>query len=187
MSAGSQCRGDERRATVDERHCGERRRAVLERHGARRYEGVSDRCTYRCGQRHRLPEHRRVRRRCEGGRRGWPHVDLSNHVHELIGLDDVDARAADIGAGHAEEVIVRGAADDGVGDEAVADEPAVSGGGPPPVPRENGPAFVVGRTLAKIQGGGTAPGVGMQPWSTVKLIEPAARTPRRMIGCRTGP
>src|SRR2546427_3203808 len=38
----------------------------------------------------------------------------------------------------------------------------------------NGPAFVVGRTLAKIQGGGTAPGVGMQPWSTVELIVPVA-------------
>src|SRR3989442_14247580 len=41
----------------------------------------------------------------------------------------------------------------------------------------NGPAFVVGRTLAKIQGGGTEPGVGMQPWSTGKLTGPAPSAP----------
>src|SRR2546427_12281400 len=38
----------------------------------------------------------------------------------------------------------------------------------------NGPAFVVGRTLEKIQGGGTAPGVGTHPWASVKLTAPVA-------------
>src|SRR2546426_11314359 len=38
----------------------------------------------------------------------------------------------------------------------------------------NGPAFVVVRTAAKLQGGGTAPGVGIQPWAEGELIDPVA-------------
>src|SRR5207244_1058293 len=45
----------------------------------------------------------------------------------------------------------------------------------------NGPAFVVVRTAAKLQGGGTAPGVGIQPWSEVELIDPVASATSDMV------
>src|SRR5215470_4173232 len=38
----------------------------------------------------------------------------------------------------------------------------------------SGPELVSGRTLAKIQGGGTEPGTGMHPMSRVNLIAPRA-------------
>src|SRR5437899_11439507 len=47
----------------------------------------------------------------------------------------------------------------------------------------NGPTLVVGRTAAKLQGGGTAPGVGMHPWSAVKLTAP---TPSATMDVKIG-
>src|SRR5213594_4905782 len=45
----------------------------------------------------------------------------------------------------------------------------------------NGPTLVVARTAAKLQGGGTAPGVGIQPWSEVELIDPVASATSDMV------
>jgi len=115
MSPAAKCRGDERRATVDERHCGERRRAVLEVTVPGGTRGSPDRCTYRCGQRHRPARTPRVRRRCEVCRTWLAARSLSNHVPRMIGLDDVTPGPPTLGP-VTRRSYCSWAADDGVGD-----------------------------------------------------------------------
>src|SRR5437667_11693970 len=56
--------------------------------------------------------------------------------------------------------------------------PAVGSGATAGSHTSHGPTLVLARTAAKLHGGGTAPGVGTQPWSEVKLIHPGASATR---------